>query len=149
MNVQTRARFLFISYDVQPANASGLQGITDIMTVQLREAIWKKHARTSTPHTHASLKYHFGHLSQTNGLGLGELGYNRVNRLGARGHISRVQMSGWYCSGGRADVCGRFTVKTSHCQNVPSSKRPKVITSPVKTSLHGQNVPSQIVPILR
>ena len=42
-----------------------------------------------------------------------------------------------------------FTVKTSHCQNVPSSKRPKVITSPVKTSLHGQNVPSQIVPILR
>ena len=42
-----------------------------------------------------------------------------------------------------------FTVKTSHCQNVPSSKRPKVKTSPVRTSLHGQNVPSQIVPILR
>ena len=39
-----------------------------------------------------------------------------------------------------------FTAKTSHCQNVPSSKRPKVITSPVKTSLHGQNVLSQIVP---
>ena len=39
-----------------------------------------------------------------------------------------------------------FTVKTSRCQNVLSSKRPKVITSPVKTSLHGQNVPSQIVP---
>jgi len=43
----------------------------------------------------------------------------------------------------------RFRVKTSHCQNVLSSKRPKVITSPVKTSLHGQNVPSQIVPILK
>jgi len=39
-----------------------------------------------------------------------------------------------------------FTVKTSYFQNVPSSKRPKVITSPVKTSLHGQNVLSQIVP---
>jgi len=42
-----------------------------------------------------------------------------------------------------------FTVKTSHCQNVLSSKRPKVITSPVKTSLRGQNVPSQIVLILK
>jgi len=42
-----------------------------------------------------------------------------------------------------------FTVKTSHCQNILLSKRPKVIMSPVKTSLHGENVPSQIVPILK
>ena len=56
----------------------------------------------------------------------------------------------WYIPWSKSDgIAQRFTVKTSHCQNVPSSKRPKVITSPVKTSLYGQNVPSQIVPILR
>ena len=48
------------------------------------------------------------------------------------------------------DIPNRLEVKTSQCQNVPMSKRPKVKTSQVKTSqshnVPSQNVPSQNVP---